>query len=200
MSLDTLGHYVRVYDDDLPASLCSGLVQGFEDSVAQQKRNGRGVLSGLESSAWTELDLGAVADAAMLGYFTHRVHAALERYNADLGLGMPVPLRPRLDRLILKRYRADGDERFQPHFDAVDAACERYLVLLWYLNDVEAGGETLFTDLDLRVAPKAGRLLVFPPYWMYQHAGLPPLSGDKYILSTYLMFQASTTHLPPARS
>jgi hypothetical protein len=29
---------------------------------------------------------------------------------------------------------------------------------------------------------------MFPPYWMYQHAGLPPESGDKYILSTYLMF------------
>lgn len=29
---------------------------------------------------------------------------------------------------------------------------------------------------------------MFPPYWMYQHEGLPPISGDKYILSTYLLF------------
>jgi hypothetical protein len=28
---------------------------------------------------------------------------------------------------------------------------------------------------------------MFPPYWMYQQ-GLPPQSGDKYILSTYLLF------------
>jgi hypothetical protein len=25
---------------------------------------------------------------------------------------------------------------------------------------------------------------------MYQHEGVPPLSGDKYILSTYLLFNA----------
>ncbi len=64
----------------------------------------------------------------------------------------------------------------------------RYLVFLWYLNDVDEGGETAFVDIDMKVAPRAGRLLMFPPYWMYQHAGLPPVSNDKYIISTYLMF------------
>ncbi|XQA78123.1 hypothetical protein ACM9W9_20455 [Xanthomonas sacchari] len=34
------------------------------------------------------------------------------------------------------------------------------------------------------------RLLIFPPYWMFLHAWLPPRSGDKYILSTYLEFTA----------
>jgi hypothetical protein len=29
---------------------------------------------------------------------------------------------------------------------------------------------------------------MFPPYWMYQHAGLPPRSGNKFIVSTYLLF------------
>ena len=104
------------------------------------------------------------------------------------GLRSPVPLRPRTDKLTLKRYRPGGDEAFQPHFDSIDAVCARYLVFLWYLNDVAAGGETEFLGLDLKVAPRAGRLLMFPPYWMYQHAGLPPVSGDKYILSTYMLF------------
>jgi len=54
------------------------------------------------------------------------------------------------------------------------------------LNDVACGGETEFPHLGVSVKPEAGRLLIFPPYWMYQHQGLPPVSGDKYILSTYL--------------
>jgi len=29
---------------------------------------------------------------------------------------------------------------------------------------------------------------MFPPYWMYQHAGVAPQSSEKYILSTYLLF------------
>ena len=55
-------------------------------------------------------------------------------------------------------------------------------------NDAREGGETAFPDLDLRVEARAGRLLMFPPYWMFQHAGLPPKSNDKYIISTYLLF------------
>ena len=62
------------------------------------------------------------------------------------------------------------------------------MVFLWYLNDVTEGGETEFCDLGIKVAPRTGRLLMFPPYWMFQHAGRPPVSNDKYILSTYLMF------------
>jgi prolyl 4-hydroxylase len=60
---------------------------------------------------------------------------------------------------------------------------------LWYLNGVEQGGETSFPQLEFAVKPETGRLLMFPPYWMYQHQGLPPISGDKYILSTYLLFE-----------
>ena len=183
-----LRHYIRVYDDALPHAFCAGLVDGFERTVDAQRRNGRGVRDGLEDSAWTELNLGELADDAMRGFFLMQLENALARYNADVRLPIPVPLRPRTDKLMLKRYRPGGGEGFQPHFDSIDAVCARYLVFLWYLNDVAAGGETEFLGLDLKVAPRAGRLLMFPPYWMYQHAGLPPVSGDKYILSTYMLF------------
>jgi hypothetical protein len=186
--MHALPDYIRVYDGALPPDFCARLVAGFEQTHALQKANGRGVLAGLEQSAWTELDIGQLADEAFRGFFLSEVERSLARYNADIGLGIPVPLRPRTDRLILKRYRPGGGEAFQPHFDSVDASCGRYLVFLWYLNDVMEGGETAFVDLDIRIAPKTGRLLMFPPYWMFQHAGLPPISGEKYILSTYLMF------------
>jgi hypothetical protein len=188
MNRQALADYVRVYDDALPAPFCAQLVGNFERTVAQHFRNGRGVRAGLEDSEWTELDVGRLGDDAFRGFFLSRIEQALTRYNADVGLRIPVPMRPRTDRLILKRYRPGGQEGFQLHFDSLDEVCGRYLVFLWYLNDVAEGGETEFPDLGIKVAPRAGRLLVFPPYWMYQHAGLPPVNGDKYILSTYLMF------------
>jgi hypothetical protein len=82
----------------------------------------------------------------------------------------------------------EGADQFQLHFDSLDYTSSRYLVFLWYLNDVSEGGETDFPDLGLRVDARAGRLLVFPPYWMFQHAGPPPKSNEKYIISTYLLF------------
>ena len=88
----------------------------------------------------------------------------------------------------MKRYRPGQAEQFELHFDAIYEKANRYLVFLWYLNDVDEGGETRFPRLDYAVRPKAGRLLMFPPYWMYQHEGAPPVSGDKYIVGTYLLF------------
>ena len=122
------------------------------------------------------------------GTMNMRIDEALNRYNQDIGLGIPIPNSPKTADLILKRYRAGTDESFEPHFDSINEVSNRYLVLIWYLNDVESGGETEFRQLDVKVEPRTGRLLMFPPYWMYQHAGLRPVSGDKFIVSTYLLF------------
>ena len=188
MSMHALADYVRVYDGALAPDFCHRLVEGFEQNAAHQVANGRAVRAGLEDSAWTELDIGRLGDEAFRGFFLSRIEQGLARYNDETRLRIPVPMRPRTDRLILKRYRPGGAEGFQLHFDSLDEVCNRYLVFLWYLNDVAEGGETTFPDLGLQVPARAGRLLMFPPYWMYQHAGLPPVSGDKYILSTYLLF------------
>ena len=183
-----LGHLVRVYDADLAPGFCSRLVQSFHDLEQLQRRNGRGVRAGLDASAWTELDVGRHADNEFLGFFRHRVSSALARYNRDLSLPMPVPDSPLLAPLILKRYASERAERFQLHFDSVNEVSDRYLVFLWYLNDVRDAGHTSFPLLDLHVAPRAGRLLMFPPYWMFAHEGRPSPTQDKYILSTYLRF------------
>ncbi len=191
MSLGDLKHYVRVYDDALDAALCRQMVDSFTNLARFQARNGRGVRSGLEESAWTELNVTRLSDQAFTLMFRMKIDAALDRYNGDVGLQIPLPNSRTVADLIMKRYRPQGDERFQLHFDSIHHVANRYLVLLWYLNDVAEGGATRFPQLDISVAPRVGRLLMFPPYWMYQHEGAPPVSGDKYILSTYLLFTAS---------
>jgi len=183
-----LRDYVRYYDDALPKEFCAQLVQNFEQATHLQMPHGKGHQAGLDSSGWTELDVGRVADAAFMGFFHSKIDNYLAEYNRQLGLSLPIPPSAKLDDLRIKRYRAGSGENFQPHFDSYERKSARYLVFLWYLNDVAEGGETAFIDIDMKVAPRAGRLLIFPPYWMYQHAGLPPVSNDKYIISTYLMF------------
>nr|WP_298126747.1 2OG-Fe(II) oxygenase [uncultured Pseudoxanthomonas sp.] len=186
--MKALADYIRTYDDALPAAFCQQLIDGFESSTQFQAPNGRGYRPALDDSRWTELNLTRLADPAFIGFFMTHIEEALARYNADLSLTLPVPLRPRIDRLTMKKYRANAGEGFQPHFDSVDEVAGRYMVFLWYLNDVQEGGSTRFMDLEVAVQPRAGRLLVFPPYWMFQHVGNAPVSNDKYILSTYLLF------------
>ena len=52
-----------------------------------------------------------------------------------------------------------------------------------YLNDVEEGGETEFLYQSMRIKPKRGTLVIFPPNYPWTHRGNPPLSGEKYILT-----------------
>lgn len=198
MSNTDLRHYVRVYDGDLSADMCRQLTDSFETLQRFQHYNGRKIRRGLEESEWTELNVTRLSDAGFLAMFRGILDRALLRYNADVSLTIPIPNTPTTSDLIMKRYRPGGVERFQLHFDAIAHVANRYLVMLWYLNDVESGGETRFPQIELAVKPRAGRLLMFPPYWMYQHEGVPPVSGDKYILSTYLLFGAAQQTAPHA--
>lgn len=188
MDISDLKHFIKAYDHNLDTPLCQRLIESFNGLERFQSRNGRGVRAGLENSAWSELNVTKLSDAVFLNMFRQIIDAALVRYNADIGLAMAIPNSARFSNLIMKRYSPGGD-RFQLHFDAINHVANRYLVLMWYLNDVAQGGETRFPQLDCSVQPKTGRLLIFPPYWMYQHEGLPPVSGDKYIISTYLLFE-----------
>jgi hypothetical protein len=188
MSHADLRRYIRTYDQDLDPRLCEQMIGSFAGLERFQMRNGRGIRNGLEESAWTELNVSRLSDAAFLGMFRKLIDRALDRYNRDIGLAIPIPNSPLHSDLILKRYQPGVQEQFQLHFDAIHHVANRYVVLLWYLNDVEQGGDTRFPQLDVSIQARRGRLLMFPPYWMYQHEGMPPVSGDKYILSTYLLF------------
>lgn len=71
-----------------------------------------------------------------------------------MGLGLPSSSKQN-HGLGFKRYAANREDGFQPHFDSMYDKSDRYLVFLWYLNDVAEGGETRFTDLDFSVqAPR----------------------------------------------
>ena len=188
MSIARLDHFIRVYDGDLDSAFCQKLIDSFHNLARFQAQNGRGVRAGLENSAWTELNVSRLADQGFLLFFRQQIDRALERYNQDVGLALSLPNSMQIADLTMKRYRPVDNEQFQLHFDAVNHMAHRYLVMLWYLNDVATGGETDFPQLDRKIEPRTGRLLMFPPYWMYQHAGLSPVSGDKYIISTYLLF------------
>lgn len=66
----------------------------------------------------------------------------------------------------------------------------RTISYLIYLNDVEEGGETEFVG-GFKSLPKRGHVCLFPCTWSYVHRGVPPISGDKYIIAGWWMTNAS---------
>ena len=65
----------------------------------------------------------------------------------------------------------------------------RAFVFSIYLNDVKEGGETEFLHFSKRVKPKTGRIVIWPAGFPYVHRGNPPLSGEKYILTSWMMLR-----------
>jgi len=65
----------------------------------------------------------------------------------------------------------------------------RAFVFSIYLNDVEDGGETEFLHFSKRVKPKKGRIVIWPAAFPYLHRGNPPLSGEKYIVTSWMMLR-----------
>jgi hypothetical protein len=66
-----------------------------------------------------------------------------------------------------------------------DNRMTRKLTFIWYLNDVEEGGETEIVGI-IKVKPQIGKLFIFPATWTYLHSGKMPISHDKYIITGWV--------------
>ncbi|GAB7522383.1 2OG-Fe(II) oxygenase [Paraburkholderia sp. 2C] len=102
----------------------------------------------------------------------------------------------------LLRYRPGAQH--MPHFDflssdveknrkSIERSGQRIATLIMYLNNVEAGGETFFTECGFSVLPRQGKAL----YFQYgnrlgqtdtssRHAGSPVVAGEKWIATKWL--------------
>ena len=65
----------------------------------------------------------------------------------------------------------------------------RIFTSMFYLNDVEEGGRTVFPFSRLAIKAEQGKHFAFPTMWPYVHYAQTPISGDKYILTTWLQTQ-----------
>ncbi|MCC6924740.1 2OG-Fe(II) oxygenase [Novosphingobium sp.] len=69
---------------------------------------------------------------------------------------------------------------------------QRAITAMCYLNDVEEGGATAFTNIGIAVAPQRGTLLVWNnslpdgrPNEDTMHAGTPVVKGTKYVITKW---------------
>lgn len=104
------------------------------------------------------------------------------------------------EQLIVLRY-APGQE-YRPHRDYLPPARlsadrpeagNRRRTICVYLNEVAAGGATVFPEAGLEIAPAAGRAVVFDnldaegrPDADSLHAGQPVVSGEKWLATLWM--------------
>jgi hypothetical protein len=96
----------------------------------------------------------------------------IDRYGNDFAQGFYT-----VENVSVQRYKVG--QRYDVHKDNA-AGSDRVISAVLYLNDVEGGGETRFPRLGIDVTPRAGRLALFPSFFIYEHGAMPPTKGVKY--------------------
>lgn len=187
-----LKYFIRTYDDILDENVCKNMIELFNKDVEHHDRWDR---DGRPQFTQVNVTQRAEGDKEHDWMVAHNqlitvTRAITAHYISDTEIQNEFPPSNTVEQFRMKKYDADLDDRFEQHIDVGDHdSARRFLVLFFYLNDVEEGGETTFPRLDLKIKPKRGSVLIFPPMWMYPHAGEQPVSNDKYIVGTYLHYK-----------
>tara|TARA_B110000967_G_C18882031_1_gene561631 strand:+ start:418 stop:1014 length:597 start_codon:yes stop_codon:yes gene_type:complete len=124
--------------------------------------------------------------ANVVGYvkkYNNKINETYNLFNVD---------KLTVDSFQIQKYNKNVG-KFEYHHDG---ACnyhkekKRVLTFMWYLNDVEDGGETEFWS-SYNIKPEAGKLVLFPASWTFPHCGKTPISNDKYIITGWLWVNRS---------
>lgn len=172
-------HFISISQDKLKQALVSGNDKGF----VSQGRTGQ--------NCWVH-------------HKTDEITTRVAKQIADL-VGYPME---NAESFQLIYY--DQEQEYRNHYDAwkfdqseKSARCllkggQRMVTALVYLNDVEEGGATKFTKLNISVAPKKGKILVFHNCFpgtnevhpLSEHAGTPVIKGEKYAFNLWFRQQS----------
>ncbi|MBE1301861.1 MAG: hypothetical protein GJ680_18400 [Alteromonadaceae bacterium] len=182
------GHFIVEFEDAWDLDKAQQLIKMWEnhgDKVAKVVTKGQG--ENTTRYLDINLDIRTMPDVAKV--FSDKMVELVNAYNKELALPLPIAMPEVIHDIPMKCYRANSEDKFEPHYDSVEHYCNRYIAFIIYLNDVEEGGETVFPYHDITIKPKAGKALMFPPFWTHPHMAHPALSEHKYVLTTFAVYR-----------
>lgn len=183
--MTSLRELIKVYDNVLNEDICARYVRIFKNnkkSVTSYKTGGY---------HFDQLDLNESVPSECQYVYT-KLLPIYRSYIQECGAENYLKVTA-MEALRIKKYAKKSTQEFQTHVDVTDyPTARRAAVAIIYLNNND--GSTMFPALDvdggdLEIKPKTGRVVVFPPMWMFPHAGLTPNDHDKYIMMTCLHYQ-----------
>ena len=202
---------IEVYKNVLPSDLCDDIINIFESNIdtARPGSIGEGrVDKNIKSSLDHNILKGKLCDENKYNKISKQIRKVLEekveeyfRKYEIYGIQVDPNDKDFSNQAIWKKYVIDHSglhiKKYKPNEDFfnwhVDTSAGdvrnfcRTLVMMFYLNDVKEGGETMFSIQNKSVKPTKGTLVIFPANFTARHKGALPISGDKYILNSWLL-------------
>lgn len=194
--------FIKEYENVLEPDLCKEIIKMFNESETKYK----GVTGGgLNENVKKTFDMhisNTLRDTRISeeqrkqwqicdDKLYHALTTHLHKYYHDVGLTELLKEKHIISNthdtgFQIQRYiKNDGFYTFHQDFSIVKKNMCRVVTFLFYLNDVDEGGETNFFN-QIYVKPKEGKLAFFPATWNYIHKGEMPKSNDKYIVTGWI--------------
>ena len=190
-----INNFIGVYDNYITTEECNKAIKlyedqdkfnntvnrlGFEKASTLQKQDQQFFADGSNIDVWWE------ALKPMMFNFDMAFQHYIENTGAGEAYGVPFHF---TSVKIQKTLPTEGYHVWHiEHGKGFDNEARAFVFSI-YLNDVEDGGETEFLNFSKRVKPKTGRIVIWPAAFPYLHRGNPPLSGEKYILTSWMMLK-----------
>jgi len=190
---------VETYEDILTSEECQHFIDISKDSLK------RALVSAGTQGVVSE---GRTGSNTWIAHDHDEITKAVGEKIAKL-VGLPLENAEKFQIIyygVTQEYRQHYDSWLQDGSDKT-LRCMKYggarlKTALCYLNDVESGGGTKMTKLDITVDAKKGKLLIFQNtisddnhdrHPLSEHAGLPVEAGEKYAFN--LWFKECRRHL-----
>ena len=179
--------YIYEIRKNLPSDICDSIIARFEKDARKCTNIKKSTdLFISELVEWKDIDdiIFKHLQYGIKEYFNHLKHCF--KYIC-------IPKTYRDGGYYIKKYEKgigifDWHEDFAIHRESDEY---RHYIFIWYLNDVDKGGETEF--IDTVVKPEKGKLVFFPATITYMHKGNVSLSSNKYTCGGWMMRPISSS-------
>jgi len=184
--------FIWIVDDFVTHSSCDDFVDMYKQKQGREETVTRLQAEGASSNYKKDEAITLYKETTLHSEFMNRAKPVLlnlntivKQYIKEYGLfENRVPFHDPIK--VQKTIPGGGYHLWHNEKGYTYGSANRFLAWTLYLNDVEEGGETEFLYQSVRVKAKKGRFCIWPAGFPYEHRGNPPLSGEKYIATSWI--------------
>ena len=187
-----ISNFIGVYDNYITKEECNKAIKLYEDQVKFNQTMNR--ITTEKSRVIEKQDTQYFANASTISFWYEQLKSMIVNYDLawnhyiqNTGANWEGNNFHFTTLKIQKTLPTEGYHVWHIEHGNGFENMARSFVFSIYLNDIEEGGETEFLHFSKRVKPKTGRIVIWPAGFPYLHRGNPPLSGEKYILTSWML-------------
>lgn len=178
-----LNDFIQVYDNILEEDICNYLINFFEQNpeIYEYGNDDFHTIINLTSVHHLSHELKEIHNNLIRKVFEYR-----DRYY-EIFDSRVFPEKHAFEQFKIEKFTPNIEENYSTQVDVQDySSARRYLCFMWYLNN-NKGGQSEF--LDFFIQPEKGKMVIYPPLWMFPYKKLEPIEEPQYILKTYLHYK-----------